>query len=102
MRLARVQLRIKDCEQRGSARRVMLRDGGSSSSRRVARFRSRQRRAAAITRSSAGACHRAGHFGPDPLADDDNQATFSPTKSVSSLRVISGANQMKSGASIRK
>ena len=27
--------------------------------------------AAAITGSSAGACHRAGHFGPDPLADDD-------------------------------
>src|SRR5580704_5132406 len=24
------------------------------------------------TGSSAGACHRAGHFGPDPLADDDN------------------------------
>jgi hypothetical protein len=24
-----------------------------------------------ITGSSAGACHRAGHFGPDPLADDD-------------------------------
>ena len=23
------------------------------------------------TGSSAGACHRAGHFGPDPLADDD-------------------------------
>jgi hypothetical protein len=28
--------------------------------------------------------------------------TFSPTKSVNSFRVISGANQMKSGASIRK
>src|ERR1700751_2890836 len=27
--------------------------------------------AAVITGSSAGACHRAGHFGPDPLADDD-------------------------------
>ena len=26
----------------------------------------------ANTGSSAGACHRAGHFGPDPLADDDN------------------------------
>src|SRR5580704_434121 len=40
--------------------------------------------------SSASAC-----------ADDDNYPTFSPTKSVSSFRVISGANQMNSGASIR-
>jgi hypothetical protein len=23
------------------------------------------------TGPSAGACHRAGHFGPDPLANDD-------------------------------
>ena len=29
------------------------------------------------TGSSAGACHRAGHFGPDPLADDDNHGNGS-------------------------
>src|SRR5580704_14840316 len=28
---------------------------------------------AAITGCPAGACHRAGHFGPDPLAGHDNQ-----------------------------
>jgi hypothetical protein len=38
MRLAKVQLHIKECEQRGSARLVMLRDGGASSNRRVARL----------------------------------------------------------------
>jgi len=41
----------------------MLREGGASS--KPCR--------AAITGSSAGACHRAGHFGPDPLADDDRE-----------------------------
>jgi hypothetical protein len=40
----------------------MLREGGASSN---------HYHLSAITGSSAGACHRAGHFGPDPLADDD-------------------------------
>jgi hypothetical protein len=30
--------------------------------------------AIAFTGSSAGACHRGGHFGPRPLADDDKPA----------------------------
>jgi hypothetical protein len=46
-------------------------------------------------------CRTAAITGSSACADDDNYATFSPTKSVSSLRVISGANQMNSGASIR-
>src|SRR5580700_9425482 len=33
---------------------------------------------AVITGSSAGACHRAGHFGPDPLADDDRSILSPP------------------------
>jgi hypothetical protein len=56
---------------------------------------------------ASGNHYRRGHTarsaitGSSACADDDNYPTFSPTKSVSSLRVISGANQMNSGAGIR-
>src|SRR5580700_4340645 len=46
---------------------VMARAGGPSSIRR--RWYSTAE--TGNTGSSAGACHRAGHFGPDPLADED-------------------------------
>jgi hypothetical protein len=51
---------------------VMLREGGASSNRRiVSAVWALQPHQQVFTGSSAGACHRAGHFGPDPLADDD-------------------------------
>src|SRR6202011_5231142 len=59
-----------------------------------------------VNAASYGLAHANAELSPitgsSACADDDNQATFSPTKSVNSLRVISGANQMNSGASIRK
>src|SRR3984957_15506304 len=48
----------------------MLRKSGASS----------KLRRAVTTGSSAGACHRAGHFGPDPLADDDRNADDDRTR----------------------
>src|ERR1700730_11351012 len=47
----------------------MPRAGGAPSKRRPSLFGT----SAEGTGSPAGACHRAGHFGPDPLAGDDSE-----------------------------
>src|ERR1700736_1388970 len=47
----------------------MPRAGGAPSKRRPSLFGT----GAEGTGSPAGACHRAGHFGPDPLAGDDSE-----------------------------
>jgi len=64
---------------------VKLREGGASSNH--------ERRS--YTASSAATGSSASR-----TMTNNQVAAFSPTKSVSSLRVMSGANQMNSGASI--
>src|SRR5579862_1959787 len=46
---------------------------------------------AVITGSSAGACHRAGHFGPDPMADDDTDDDGSARLAKPVVERIAGA-----------
>jgi len=46
---------------------VIVREGGRSSRHRAELFAATP----AATGWPAGACHRAGHFGPDPLAGHD-------------------------------
>src|SRR5579864_6630397 len=41
-----------------------------------------------ITGCPAGACHRAGHFGPDPLAGHDNRRSLHRTLVVEFVLVV--------------
>src|SRR6202035_2791975 len=53
------------------------------------------------TGSSDGACHRAGHFGPDPLADDDTGNDRKDAQFARPQMPTAGAAHQKSARRLR-